>query len=101
MIADSELAAAVATADREAQGAFPGHSAPDARAYAASAAVDASSVWPPTASNVLAANSCAASAAGCAAAEADESHYDETFESGRGELAAQAGLLRALVRFPG
>ncbi len=66
-IDESQLAATVAVADGEAQAAFPGHSAPDARAYAASAAVDASSVWPRSASNVLAATSCAASAAGCAA----------------------------------
>lgn len=97
----SELAAAVAVADREAQAAFPGHSAPDACGYAASAAVDASSVWPRTASNILAATSCAASAAACAAAEADESRYDEVFELvRRAELAAQADILRALVRFP-
>jgi hypothetical protein len=100
-IGELELAAAVAAADQEAQAAFPGHSAPDARAYATSAAVDASSVWPRTASNVLAATSCAASAAGCAAAEAEEARYDEVFESvRRAELAAQAGLLRVLVRFP-
>src|SRR5687768_12157594 len=50
-----QLAAAVAVADAEARAPFPGHSAPDARGYAASAAVDASSEWPRTASNVLAA----------------------------------------------
>jgi hypothetical protein len=101
MITASELAAAVAAADPEAQAALPGHSAPDARGYAASAAVDAASVWPRTTSNVLAATTCAVSAAGCAAAEADEAHYDEVFESvRRAELAAQAGLLRELVRFP-
>jgi hypothetical protein len=99
-IAASELAAAVDAAAQEAEAAFPGHSAPDARGYAASAAVDAASVWPRTASNVLAATSCAASAVACAAAEADESRYDEVFESvQRAELAAQAGLLRALVFF--
>ncbi len=100
-IGASELAAAVAVAVLEAEAAFPGHSAPDARGYAASAAVDAASVWPRTAANVLAATSCAASAAGCAASEADESRYDEVFESVlRAELAAQVGLLRALVFFP-
>jgi hypothetical protein len=100
-IGDPELAAAVAVADGEAQAAFPGHSAPDARGYAASAAVDASSVWPRTASNVLAATSCAASAAGCAAGEADESRYDEAFEAARvAELAAQAAVLRGLVSRP-
>ena len=100
-IAESELAAVVAIAEQETLVAFPGHSAPNAREYAASAAVDASSVWPRTATNVLAATSCAASAAGCAAAEADKTRYDEVFESiRRAELAAQAALLRKLVRFP-
>lgn len=100
-IAEPELAAAVAVADGEAQEAFPGHSAPDARGYAASAAVDAASVWPRSASNVLAATSCAASAAGCAAGEADEARYDEAFEAARiAELAAQAALLRKLVSCP-
>lgn len=100
-IAESDLAAAVAVADSEAQKAFPGHSAPDARGFAASAAVDASSVWPRSASNVLAATSCAASAAGCAAGEADESRYDEAFAAARvAELAAQAALLRGLVSHP-
>src|SRR4051812_2989698 len=37
---ESDLAAAVAAADREVQETFPGHAAPDAHAYAASAAVD-------------------------------------------------------------
>src|SRR5581483_5787744 len=63
-VSEAELAAAVAVANREARAAFPGHSAPGARGYAASAAVAASSVWPRTAANVLAASSCAASAAG-------------------------------------
>ncbi|QEG29607.1 hypothetical protein GobsT_44470 [Gemmata obscuriglobus] len=97
----SELASAVAVAGGEAQEAFPGHSAPDARGYAASAAVDASSVWPRSASNVLAATSCAASAVGCAAGEANAERYDEAFEAARvAELAAQAALLRELVSHP-
>src|SRR5262245_13738665 len=54
-IGEPALAAAVARADREAQAADPGHREADARAYATSAAVDASSVWPRTAANVLAA----------------------------------------------
>ena len=100
-VGEAELAAAVAVADRAAQAAFPGHSAPDSRGYAISAAVDASSVWPRTAANVLAASSCAASAVGCAAAEADESRYDQVFDSAReSELVAQAALLRELVRSP-
>lgn len=100
-VGEAELAAAVAVADREARAALPGHSAPDACGYAASAAVDASSVWSRTAANVLAASSCAASAAGCAAAEADEARYDQVFESVRAaELAAQAALLRKLVPSP-
>lgn len=100
-VAERELAAAVVAADGDAEAACPGHSAPDARAYAMSAAVDASSIWPRTASNVLAASSCAASAAACAAAEADELCYNATYQSVlRLELAEQARLLRALVLFP-
>jgi hypothetical protein len=100
-VTEAELAAAVAVADRETQAAFPGHSAPDARAFAASAAVDASSVWARTAANVLASTTCAASAAGCAAAEAAEARYDQVFESERVvELAMQASLLRTLVSDP-
>jgi hypothetical protein len=97
---ESELAAAVNAADRDAQMACRGCSAPDARAHAVSAAIDAASVWPRTPSNVLAATSCAASATACAVAEADEAHYDEVYESAeRAELVAQADLLRTLVRF--
>src|SRR4051812_23150271 len=55
-----------------------------------------------TTANVLAASSCAASAAGCAAAEADETRYDEVFEAVRAaEPAGQADLFRELVRCPG
>ena len=91
----------MAVADGEAQAAFPGHSAPDARAYAAAAAVDASSVWTRSASNVLAATSCAASAAGCAAGEAAATRYDDAFKAARlAELAAQAALLRRLDSRP-
>ncbi len=101
-VGEEELAAAVVIADREARAAFPGHSAPDARGYAASAAVDASSVWPRTAANVLAAISCAASAAGCAAAAADAVRYDQVFESARrAELAKQAAMLRECFAPPG
>jgi hypothetical protein len=99
-ISEPELAAAVNAAEREAQMESRGGSAPDARAYAASAAVDAASVWRRTAANVLAATSCAASARACAVAEADEERYDEVYESAqRAELAAQADLLRSLARF--
>jgi hypothetical protein len=101
LVSEEELAAAVAVAERDAQAAFPGHSAPDANGYAASAALDASSIWPRSPANVLAGTSCAASAVGCAAAEADEARYDQLFESARQtELAAQAALLRGLVRRP-
>lgn len=96
-------AAARAAVDASEQFAedWSGGRSPDARAYAESAAVDASSVWPRTAANVLAATTCAASAAGCAAAEANEARYDEVFESvRRAELAAQAELLRGLVSSP-
>ena len=52
--------------------------------------------------NVLSSTSCAASAAACAAAEADELHYDEVFDATRRrELAAQAEMLRTLFHFPG
>ena len=83
--------------------AFGGVEAPDARAYAASAAADAASAWPRTAANVLAASSCAASARACAAVEGvDDSRYDGAFEAARREeLAAQADLLRRLVPRPG
>lgn len=95
------LSAAVDRAADVAQAHWSGGRSPDARAYAESAAVDASSVWPRTAANVLATTTCAASAAGCAAAEVDEARYDEVFESARrAELAAQAELLRGLVPSP-
>jgi hypothetical protein len=96
---EQELRQAVAAASADATATFPGHSAPDARAYAASAAVDASSIWPRTASNVLAATSCAASAAACAAAEAgSEASYDAMYETCRqAELAAQCELLRQIM----
>lgn len=103
-IDEAELAEAVAEASAVAVAVFPGHSAPDAMAYATSAAVDAASVWPRTASTVLASTSCVASAFGCAAADpvAAESQYDEAYDlARRTELAAQADLLRRLVVFPG
>jgi hypothetical protein len=100
-IDEAALADAVAIADREAQAIWPGSQSPDSRGYAASAAVDASSVWPRTAANVLAATSCAASAAGCAVAEENEARYDESFEAAReAELAAQAELLRGFITYP-
>ncbi len=52
----AELSAAGAVADREAQAHGSGGRPPDARAYAESAALDASSGWPRTAANVLAAS---------------------------------------------
>jgi hypothetical protein len=96
---EQELGQAVTASEAVAQAAFPGHSAPDARAYAASAAVDASSVWPRTASNVLCATSCAASAVACAAAEAvPEASYDAVYEAARqAELASQCELLRQII----
>jgi hypothetical protein len=101
-IGEPELAAAVAVAEREALAADRGHRAADAREYATSAAVDASSVWPRTASNVLAATTCAAKAVGCAVAESGESsEWDAAFKPAlQAELAAQADLLRGLVSFP-
>ena len=96
----AELIAAGATAQREAQAHWSGGRSPDAQAYAESAALDASSEWPRTAANVLAATSCAASAVACAAAEADDTRYDLVFESAhKEELAAQAALLRGLIDY--
>lgn len=97
-----QLSRAVEAANKVFWDMYPRHSAPGAADYAASAAIDASSVWPKTATNVLAATSAAASAAACAAAEAvDDSRYDDKFhEAHRAELAAQARLLRGLIGAP-
>jgi hypothetical protein len=80
---------------------FPGRSAPDAREYAASAAIDASSIWPRTVANILATISCAASAVACGAAEtAGDQRYDSVFDDTlQAELAIQARLLRESVCF--
>ncbi len=98
----AELRAAGAAADRVAQTHWSGGRAPDARAYAESAALDASSEWPRTAANVLAATSCAASAMACAAADPQpDGEYDRVYDEARAaELAAQAELLRGLVSGP-
>ncbi len=97
---ETELAMACTIAQQEAQAIWSGGKSPDALAYATSAAVDASSAWRRTAANVLASISCAASAAGCAAAETDESQYDQIYKDVRAaELAAQAVLLRTFVPF--
>lgn len=48
LITELALATAVTAAEPVAAAAFPGHAAPDARGYAASAGVDAASVWPRT-----------------------------------------------------
>jgi hypothetical protein len=97
----SELNAVGDVAGREAQAHWSGGRSPDARAYAESAALDASSVWPRTAANVLASTSCAASAAACAAADAYDAEYDQVFDAARvAELSAQAELLRGLVTRP-
>ena len=95
------LASACSAASEAAQENWPGGRSPDARGYAASAAVDAASVWPRTADNVLAVTSCAASAVGCAAAEADESRYDTLFKSAHSaEIVSQAIMLRNIFGFP-
>jgi hypothetical protein len=96
----AELRAALSAADRVAQAHWSGGRSPDARAYAESAAVDASSEWPRTAANVLAATSCAASALACEAADPQpDGEYDRVYDAARiAELAAQAELLRGLVR---
>ena len=97
-----ELRPAMDAADRVAQAHWSGGRPPDARAYAESAAIDASSEWPRTAANVLAATSCAASALACAAADPQpDGEYDRVYDASRvAELAAQAGLLRGLVTRP-
>jgi hypothetical protein len=98
----AELRTALAAADRVAQAHWSGGRSPDARAYAESAAIDASSEWPRTAANVLAATSCAASAMACAAADPQpDGGYDRVYDEARAaELAAQADLLRSLVSVP-
>jgi hypothetical protein len=102
MASEEELRRAVASADEATRRAFPGHAAPNAYAYAVSAAIDASSIWPRTTAIVLAVTSCAASALGCAVAETvEESRYDAVFEAARrAELVAQAGLLRSIISWP-
>lgn len=81
---------------------WAGGRSPDARAYAESAAVDASSQWPRTAANVLTATSCAASALACAAADPKpDRDYDRAYDEARvAKLKAQAALLRNLVNVP-
>ena len=94
----TRLITALSIAEKEARAICIGGRSPDARAYAASAAVDASSVWERTPANVLSSTSCAASAIACAAAEKDESNYDQIFEDARVvEIAAQAEILRTVV----
>jgi len=98
----AELRAAIAAADHVAQAHWAGGRSPDARAYAESAAVDASSEWPRTAANVLAATSCAASALACAASDPQpDRDYDRVYDEARvAELTVQAALLRNLVNVP-
>lgn len=77
---------------------WSGGRSPDARAYATQAAGDAAAPSPRTPAIVLSATGAAASAVACAAAEADPTHYDATFDAPRiAELAAQAALLRELI----
>lgn len=97
----AELHAALAAADRAAQSHWSGGRAPDARAYAESAAIDASSEWPRTTSIVIATVSHAASALACAAADPKtECEYDRAFDLALvAELALQAEFLRGLIDF--
>lgn len=99
--AERDLAQAVAVADSAARIILPGHSAPTAKTYAVSAAIDAASIWPRSAAIVLAATSCAASAVAATTAEAaDESRYDQVFQSAwQEELSVQADILRGQVDF--
>ncbi|MFN0018186.1 MAG: hypothetical protein ACKVP0_08005 [Pirellulaceae bacterium] len=99
---EAQLRIAVNTASEELTKIWVGSRSPDARIFAASAAIDASSVWPRTTANVMAAISCAASAAACAQAEAaDDLNYDAVFATTqRSELAVQASLLREMIAYP-
>lgn len=99
LISVPELEQAADAALRAFEEGYPGHAAADARAFAASAAADAASVWPRTAGQVSNTISCAASAAACAAAEAvDDARHDEVYaQAHTAELAAQAELLRAIL----
>lgn len=94
-----ELRVALAAAVGVAQAHWSGGRVPDARAYAESAAIDASSEWPRTAENVLAVTSCAASAMACAVADGHpDGDYDRAYGAARTtELAAQAELLRSII----
>lgn len=97
------MTAAVVAAGAAATEAFPGSSAPDARGYAASAAVDASSAWPRKAKVVLAASSCAALAIAHTAAEAAITfgqYVAVETAARRAELVAQAALLRDILGNP-
>jgi hypothetical protein len=98
---DTEVEAVVAAAYREAQAHWSGGRSPDARAYAESA-VGVHWSRPVTAAAVLSATSCAASATACAAADPQsEADYDRVYDAARvAELAAQAEVLRGLVRYP-
>jgi hypothetical protein len=99
---EQELERAVDWAHEVAKEAYPGHGAPNARGHATSAAVDASSVWPHTTSNVGCATSCAALALACAAAEdVSDDNYDAVYDATlQAELAAQGELLRDIVGNP-
>ena len=99
--AASQLDAACNAADPVIDEVWSGGRSPDARAYATQAAGDAAGPYPRTAGTVLSATTEAASAVGCAAAEADDANYDATFHAARtAELAAQAALLRELIPHP-
>jgi hypothetical protein len=100
--AEADLVRTTAVADELAQRLWPGSHAPDAVVYAASAAIDASTVWPRTTANVLAATTCAASAFARSMADAvNDTRHDAVFAGMyRAELAVQAGLLRGLIAFP-
>jgi hypothetical protein len=97
----AELRAALAAADQSARSHWSGGRSPDARAYAESAAMNASSEWPRSTSIVIATISHAASALACAAADPKpECEYDRAFDLALdAELAMQAELLRGLIVF--
>ena len=99
---ESELRAAFESAAAVIDEVWSGGRSPDARAYATQAVGDATAPYPPAPGKVLSATSEAASAVGCAAAEADDANYDVAFDAARAaELSWQAAHLRDLVPYPG
>lgn len=89
------------SADREAKLYYAGGRSPDARAYA-EAAIGVSPARPVTPAQLISVSSCAASAIACAVAATQiEDQYDRVYDvTMKSELAAQAELLRRIVKSP-